>query len=44
MKPHRNGRRSRRGIIQLLFIILVSLVSALLGLYLGVASSHHHEH
>jgi hypothetical protein len=40
----RKRRRNRREIIQLLLIILGSIVAAIVGLYAGVTSSHHHEH
>jgi type VI protein secretion system component VasF len=41
---HRSRRASRREIIQLLLIILGSIVAAIVGLYGGITSSHHHEH
>jgi hypothetical protein len=43
----RNRRKSsqgRREIIQLLLIILGAMVAAIVGIYAGVTSSHHHEH
>jgi len=42
--PHRSRRASRREIIQLLLVILGSIVAAIVGLYGGITSSHHHEH
>ena len=39
---NRNKRESRKGTIQLLVIILGALVVIVLGLYGGLASSHHH--
>jgi len=43
MSQNRNKRASdRKGIIQLLLIILGAVVVVILGLYGGLASSHHH--
>jgi hypothetical protein len=43
MSQNRNKRASnRKGIIQLLFIILGAVVVVILGLFGGLASSHHH--
>lgn len=40
---HRKKRAGNwKGILQLLLIILVAMVGALLGLYAGITSSHHH--
>jgi hypothetical protein len=42
---NRNKRGSgSKGIIQLLWIILGAIVVVVLGLYGGLASSHHHKH
>jgi hypothetical protein len=43
-KSQNRSRRgsSRKGIIQLLWIILGAIVVVILGLYGGLASSHHH--
>jgi hypothetical protein len=40
----RKSRQGRREIIQLLLMILGAIVAALVGIYGGVTSSHHHEH
>jgi hypothetical protein len=45
-KTHNWGksRQGRREMIQLLLMILGAIVAAIVGIYAGVTSSHHHEH
>jgi hypothetical protein len=37
-----NGARGRKEVIQMLLFILGAIIAVVLGLYGGLASSHHH--
>ena len=37
-----NGARGRKEVIQMLLFILGAIIAVILGLYGGLASSHHH--